>query len=152
MSVWTFAILLTLALHYLWEIGQVPLFADFADIGLVNHAMICLVASLADLLIAAVAYLVTATVFRRINWLLHAAWQWPAGMWIAVGLVAAILIERLALRQGRWTYGLSMPTILGIGLSPILQWVFIPLVTLLLLRRMAIRPIPNKWQAWLIRS
>ena len=34
-------------------------------------------------------------------------------------------------RTGAWGYAPAMPTIYGIGLSPILQWLFIPPVLVL---------------------
>ena len=49
------------------------------------------------------------------------------------------LIELWALAKGWWTYGVSMPTILSIGLAPLLQWIIVALGTLVLFRTWARR-------------
>ncbi len=35
----------------------------------------------------------------------------------------------------RWAYGEDMPVVLGVGLTPLLLWVIVPLLTLWLARR-----------------
>lgn len=48
-------------------------------------------------------------------------------------------------RWGRWSYGPSMPLLLGVGVSPLAQWVVVPVVMLWLakryLRRGAVEPV-----------
>lgn len=56
-----------------------------------------------------------------------------------MGFAATAVIERWATAIGRWTYSDSMPTIAGIGVSPLLQWLVIPTL-LLALARAASRP------------
>lgn len=45
-------------------------------------------------------------------------------------LIVTIAVERWALAVGRWRYAATMATIAGIGLSPLLQWIAIPLLIL----------------------
>lgn len=136
---WSAAIVLTVGLHYLWEMAQVPFFANMADMPLLRHALICFVAALGDLAIAAVSYGVAALLLRRPLWALEKNWYRPAAAWILFSLVATVLVERWAVAQGRWTYAPSMPTIAGVGLLPLLQWIAVPLVSLLLFRSMVAR-------------
>lgn len=133
---WLAISVVTVGLHYAWEMLQAPLFADFANVPVSRHAVVCLVASFGDLAIAAVAYLVTAAAFRDFYWALAQNWRWPAILWIVTGLSITIVGEIWATSSGRWSYGPSMPTVFGIGLSPLAQWVIVPPLTLLFFRNM----------------
>jgi len=59
-----------------------------------------------------------------------------------VGLSVTIIIERWAISIGRWQYREAMPTIAGIGLSPLLQWIIIPAAIVFVVRRVT-RMIPS---------
>lgn len=126
--------LLTLGLHYAWEMGQAPWFEEFAGTPWGEHALPCLRAAAGDLLIATAAFALTAALFRRWSWPIQPGWRRPALVWIGTGLVATVVFEHWAVLAGRWTYTASMPTIAGIGVLPLLQWIVVPVVTLALLR------------------
>lgn len=131
---WVWAIVITLLLHYGWEMGQARFFTNFRWKSTVEHAWPCFKASLGDLGIAAASYALAALVFRRFAWPIRQDWLWPTTLWVASGLVITIVIERGALSIGRWSYAPAMPTIGGIGLAPLLQWLVVPVVTLALVR------------------
>lgn len=139
---WIIAIVLTLLFHYVWEMGQAGLFKDFAGVSFLRHALICLLASFGDLAIAVAAYFVTAAVFRQPAWAIQDNWHWPALLWVALGLVVAVAIERWSLAERRWAYSPAMPTLFGIGVTPLLQWIVVPLATLIVFRWVAARSPP----------
>ena len=139
LRLWLAASLLTLAVHYMWEMGQARFFDNMAGMPLSRHAAICFLASLGDVAIAASAYGVTGLLFRRPVWALRPRWLGPAALWVAIGLGVTALVERWAIASGRWAYGESMPTIFGVGLAPLLQWTFVPVVTLVIFRAWARR-------------
>lgn len=61
-------------------------------------------------------------------------------VFFAFGLLATIGLEYLNTDiAGRWTYDASMLVLplLGTGLSPVLQWVFVPMLVLWYMRRFA---------------
>jgi len=127
---------LTLGLHYMWELGQARLYRNFEGVSFMRHAFTCFRASLGDVLIAGIGYLLAALLSRDLWWPLKDKWPWtPAALWLATGEAITIAVERWALGSGASTYGRSMPTVLGLGLSPLLQWLIVPAVTLLLIRR-----------------
>jgi hypothetical protein len=129
-------VLATLALHFAWEMLQAPAFVDFA--GSVWAGTIrCFTAALGDVLLATGTYVVTVLLFRRAAWPVKHGWLFPAVTWIALSLVATIAFELFALSRGRWSYGPEMPVILGVGLLPILQWLIVPALSLLVVRRLA---------------
>ena len=140
---WTVILAATVAFHYAWEMLQAPLFDVFAGLSFWEHAWPCFIAALGDVLIAATAYGIAGVVFRRPQWLFELRWQWPAVLCFAGGMLITIAYEHWALSSGRWGYTDAMPTIGGIGLSPILQWIAVPAVTLLLARWMARESLPG---------
>jgi hypothetical protein len=124
----------TAGLHYAWEMAQGPLFTNFASQDLLDHALPCLLAAVGDLVLASIAFTVTAAMFRSWRWPTLPRWPVGATVWVAFGLLATVLIERLALRVGQWQYTTDMPTVLGVGISPLLQWTVIPIILVPILR------------------
>jgi hypothetical protein len=51
-----------------------------------------------------------------------------------VSELITIGLEMYAVQQGRWAYALDVPTLFGIGLLPLAQWLLVPLITLFALR------------------
>ena len=135
---WIAAVLLTVLLHFIWEMWQSRFFASMADMPLLRHSLVCLLASLGDLLIAAVAYAATILLLHR-SWPLRPHWQGPAALWMTISIACGVAIERWALASGRWTYAESMPTLWGVGLLPLIQWIIVPTATLLILRAVFVR-------------
>jgi hypothetical protein len=62
----------------------------------------------------------------------HADWPgthpWAGGAIVVIGAIAFTAWSEWynVYRIGSWGYMASMPTILGIGLSPLLQWLVLP--------------------------
>ena len=139
LRLWTGVLLLTFVAHYAWELAQARLFANMAGMPLVRHALTCFLASLGDVTIAALAYAATGLLFRRPLWALRPDWHWPAVLWVVIGLGITVRVELWAVATGRWVYGPSMPVVLGIGVAPLLQWVTVPITTLVIFRAWARR-------------
>lgn len=134
-----FAVLLVAyALHFAWEMGQGPLFATMDRLPFRTATAWCARAAGWDVLISAAAYLAAALAARRLLWLHGRAW-WPCAVYLGVGLVITIAIEKWAIAAGRWQYQEAMPTIAGIGLSPLAQWLLVPLAIAGIARAVSLR-------------
>ena len=128
-----------LLLNFPWEVLQAPLFEGMAA---APHAAVigaCLQATLGDAVIMLLSHASVAAVSRRRSWVLAPARREVAGF-VAVGVAITAVIEWLATRghwSQTWTYSPAMPLISGIeiGLSPLLQWLIVPPITLWFLRR-----------------
>ncbi|MCI0539425.1 MAG: hypothetical protein L0Z50_29805 [Verrucomicrobiales bacterium] len=75
----------------------------------------------------------------------------PASLFVASGLAYTVWSEWHNTRIVQtWAYTPSMPTVYGVGLSPIAQWLVIPSLLVLLLRRRRIsgrlEPLSNTAQ------
>ncbi|MBI5752148.1 MAG: hypothetical protein HZA59_08405 [Hydrogenophilales bacterium] len=127
--------LLALILHGLWEAAQLPLYTLWADSScrrILSYLFHCIAG---DVLIAMGAYLITATIFRNIDWPWRDVWRGGAVM-IVLGLVYTVFSEWYNVYQLRaWSYAASMPLVMGIGLVPLMQWLVVPILMIVIFRR-----------------
>ena len=131
---WLLYALLVLTLNFAWEMMQAKWFASMQGVALLRATLLCFRAALGDFVIGAVAFAAAALVARTITWPAERRVFVPAVMFVGVGLVIAIAYEVLALSTARWTYDETMPTLLGIGVLPLLQWLLLPLIEVLAFR------------------
>jgi hypothetical protein len=115
---WLFAV--AFVLNALWEVAQLPLYRDAHGIPA------CLGAATADaaIILACVA-LATSTATDRVSWPLLTT----------LLATVAIGIELWALAVGGWAYASAMPTLAGIGLSPLAQLPILGSVAVIAARR-----------------
>ncbi len=97
----------------------------------------CTRATLGDVLIFLGAFWTVALIFRDRNWI-----RFPFGsafiIFIAVGVAVTVVMEwHATIVAERWQYDEIMPVLplLGIGISPLLQWIILPVLTIWLARR-----------------
>jgi hypothetical protein len=123
--------------HLAWEVAQLPLYTLWhnAPPSLIAQAVLHCTAG--DLAIASVALSLALSAVGTADW--------PAGRFRAVaGVVVALSVAYTAqseflntvVRQN-WAYTDAMPTLLGIGLTPLAQWVVVPALALALACRRA---------------
>ena len=125
---WPAFALLVLALNFAWEMKQANWFASMRGLPPMRATLLCARASLGDLLITAVAFAMAALVARAVTWPAKRHVVIPAMVFVGVALAIAIGYEAFALSTARWTYDASMPTLFGIGVLPLLQWLLLPVI------------------------
>lgn len=115
-----------------WEVLQSPLFSDFdrGDAYLLWTRLHC---TAGDVLILLATFSATSLLLRSRSW--PDRGSLPAGLlWTGFGLAYTVWSEIHNTQMVRtWAYAPAMPTIFGIGLTPVLQWLIIPPVLLLIL-------------------
>ena len=119
-------------LHFVWEMWQIPLYVGMAEASHWAAVQQCTLATLGDGCIALAAYSISAIVARDRFWLLQRRDSIFA-IYIIIGLVITVFFEILAIElYGRWQYSELMPTlpVINVGLSPLLQWIIIPPVSI----------------------
>ena len=124
-------------LHLPWELFQLPLFRIGVELSAYATILHCAQAALGDVLIALAAFWGTALALRSRFWVLDISIG-ALVLYLGIGLLVTIVFELLATGPlALWQYAPSMPRepLLGIGLSPLLQWVFLPLLLLGIVRR-----------------
>lgn len=111
-----------------WEVAQLPLFTIIDERGLAYALLAALHCTGGDLLIGGISL--------TLAWALFGRGQWPARRRLAVALAATtagLLYTAFsewmnAQVRGTWTYSAWMPLlpVLGIGVTPLLQWLLLP--------------------------
>ena len=127
-------------LNYPWEFLQTPLFEGMAAAPHWDAVKVCTRATFGDAVIMLIAYasIAVATMDR---WWFRAPSRLQMLSFIAVGVIITVVIEHFATqsmdRAWGWRYADTMPTIpvLGIGLTPLLQWILLPPLAIWFVRR-----------------
>ncbi len=121
--------------NLVWEFAQLPLFTRWRTAGWEYLAFAAVHCWLGDVLIA-VSCLVLAVVVAGRGWP-QRAYVRVAGVAVLMGVSYTVFSEWLNVTvRGSWTYASSMPRVppLGTGLSPLLQWIVVPLFAFVLAR------------------
>lgn len=118
-----------LLLNFPWELAQAPLYRGMVEAPLWQALKTCGLATAGDAVIILVAYWVVAATTHR-GWIATPRLK-NVMSFVAVGLAVTSGIEWMALHGlwvTKWQYASTMPVIsgVGIGLSPLLQWILLP--------------------------
>ena len=117
---------LAFVLNLTWEIAQVRLYSIWTAADGMSIAWDLIHCSLGDVAIALTLFALAGMVLRRADW--PESRPWTGGVIVVIGAVAFTAGSEWynVYRAGNWGYTASMPTIFGIGLSPLLQWLILP--------------------------
>lgn len=131
-------------LHLLWEIVQIPLYTIWKTGTNKEIAFAILHCTAGDAIIAITALVIALVVFNKRDWPVQASVSFNTFVVLA-GLIYTIFSERMNLASGAWAYADPMPVIpwFDVGLSPVMQWLAVPAMSLCLLRRLTASPQIN---------
>jgi hypothetical protein len=130
-------------LHLLWENLQAPLYEGFTSFQ--QHFWICFNAIWGDLLFMLLIYVALAIVHRDPLWIADKSTYAHPATWVISSLFGTLLAVSFELWavyvDHRWQYTTEMPLIpvIRIGITPVLQMVIIPVLTLLFTSRFSTR-------------
>ena len=121
--------------NLVWELGQLPLYTVWntaSNGALLYDSLHCTVG---DTMIASLGMLTSI--------LVAGSAAWPTARFFAVSMLTVFFGVGFTIFSEwhntvvthAWTYAPSMPTVLGIGLAPIAQWVVVPICTFWVLKR-----------------
>ena len=118
-------------LSLLWEIAHLPLYTIWQEgrPGWIAFAVAHCTAG--DVLIGAAALMLALILSRP-----REPADWPVArigvLTVVLGVAYTLLSERLNMAHGNWAYSSWMPVLPGIevGLSPLIQWIVVPLAAL----------------------
>lgn len=134
-------------LNYPWEFLQAPFFAGLSGATHWEAVKVCTRATFGDAVIMLIAYWSVA-VAARDRWWFRALSRSRMLGFIAAGVIVTVAIEHFATRSMSpawgWRYADAMPTlpVVDVGLTPLLQWILLPPLTIWFVRRQlsALRP------------
>ena len=109
-------------LNWSWEMSQMRAYRDLESKPWQYTLVTCMVAAVGDVVLTLLAYGVCAALARNFRW----GWSHRPLTYVVlaiVGLVVAVIVERVAFASGNWSYNDRMPVIpgIGVGLWPVLQ-------------------------------
>ncbi len=110
-----------------WELVHLPLYIGGSYT--LRHISICALASVADVIMVLLMYLSFGLIYKNPLWVNEFTWQRKLVL-ILIGGVGAVLGEMRHTGESNWAYAPSMPVIpiLNVGLSPVLQFMILPLI------------------------
>jgi hypothetical protein len=116
----------TLALNFAWEIVQLPLYSIWATGRGSEIAFAVVHCTAGDVLIALVSLLLATVIAADPHWPYRKYWR-VAFLAMLFGVSYTVCSEwNNTVVTRSWSYAAAMPQILGIGLSPVAQWLAIP--------------------------
>lgn len=131
--------MISLVSHLIWEIIQLPLYTIWSTASPHEIAFAVLHCTAGDLLIALATLMGSLAVIGDREWPNRGRLR-IAGLTVFGGLIYTIFSEWLNTGvRGSWAYSDLMPTLppIGTGLSPLLQWVLIPTLSLAAMGRIS---------------
>ena len=124
----------TLVFHLAWETTHVRLYTLWSDPDRWYVWRSVLHCTLGDVVIGTTAFGFASWFLARVDWPIHRP-RVGTAIVIAIGTVFTVWSEwNNVYRLQLWDYAPAMPTIFGIGVSPLLQWVVLPPLTVLTAR------------------
>ena len=136
-------LILSFPMHSTWEILQAPLFRSMQDVSHMDGIRICLQATFGDMVIALIAFWVASFLAGTRQWAAQPDLRSIAA-WLSTGTAVTLAIEFYSTEvTDRWAYGSSMPRLplIGTGITPVAQWIVVPMVVLWYLRRLSAKPV-----------
>lgn len=130
-------VIFSFLLHFVWEFLQVPMFDGMAEMSHWEAVKLCLSATVGDVGFALTAFWAASLFARSRSWF-ESPQYLPFAVFIAVGVLLTVAFEYYYVNVSlRWTYSDAMPLVppFGTGLSPLLQWLIVPIIVIWLARR-----------------
>lgn len=104
-------------LNLIWEFSHSSLYIHLSEAPKYLHLIM---ASLGDMLTIFGIFAIVSLKNRNFNWLKNPN-KFDYILIVFLGLIVAVFVEIINLNLGRWAYTAAMSTILGIGVSPLIQ-------------------------------
>jgi len=129
-----------LLLNYPWEFLQTPLFAEMRSASHWEAVKTCTRATAGDAVIMLAAFWTVAAFAGTRQWIAATPTVGRLVLFVSVGTLITTVIEWLVQKGwwiDSWRYSELMPVLpgIGVGVSPVLQWVLIPPLTAWFVRR-----------------
>lgn len=127
--------LIALTLNIIWEFAHHSLYVDLSGIPKTPHLIL---ASLTDMLIVLGIFTIVTWKHKTTHWVKNPT-RSDILIIVGTGLAVALLIEAVNLNLGRWEYTKAMPTVLGIGVSPLIQLASTGIISLTAIRLISMK-------------
>ena len=133
-------LIFALLLNYPWEFLQAPFFEGMAVASHWDAVKVCTRGAVGDAVIMLLAYWSVSVASSDRLWFRTRSRVQMLGL-IAAGVIITVGIEHFATQSTNpawgWRYADTMPTVpvVGVGLTPLLQWILLPPLAIWFVRR-----------------
>jgi len=107
--------------NFIWESLHAVFLYEGHDFNAMKYVLMVSYVSLIDGFLVIVIYLVVAALWRDVTWIREMNRKQIFTVLLAGLLLAAAIEYNKVFMTRTWSYNLLMPTIFGLGLSPLLQ-------------------------------
>jgi len=114
-------------INLLWEVCHSQLYKTCLDLPLKKYIPLIIKASLKDGLWITLFFLITVLIFNNPNILAN---YLQLSIFVVFCLIFSFADEKISLKLKRWEYSPSMPKILGVGATPLLELAATGILTL----------------------
>lgn len=121
------------ALNFVWEMAQASFYSSMKGLLFWHATGLCARAAVADVALLVLCFAIASLVARNAAWPLRPTLGATTTYFVSC-LLVTIGIERWAIATSRWSYGVDMPLIFGVGALPLLQWILIPVLSVFAFR------------------
>ena len=125
---------LSFILNLGWEVMQLPLYTIASAQSMAQITYVVAHCTAGDAMIAAISFVIACLLLRDVDWPLADPWRGTAIVTLLGVAYTGYSEWRNVYQAGNWGYSASMPLVFGIGIAPLLQWMFIPVAAVLILR------------------
>ncbi len=125
---------LSLVLNLGWEVLQLPLYAFPSAQSMAQTVYVVAHCTIGDALIAAITFVIACLLLRDADWPLADPLRGTAIVTLLGVAYTGYSEWRNVYQAGNWSYSTNMPLVFDIGIAPLLQWMFIPVAAVLILR------------------
>ena len=132
-------VIFSFLLHFVWEFLQAPTYAGMIEMNHWGGIKLCTSATFGDVGFALTAFWFTSLLARSRNWIFKPMLN-QLIIFVGVGVFLTVSFEYYYTNISlRWTYSEPMPLVppFGTGLSPLLQWIIVPLIVIYFVQKQA---------------
>jgi len=105
-------------LNLVWEVLHSQLYTTCLEIPFKKYPRLIITASLKDGIWISIFYLITYLIFQNAEILTN---PYQLTLFIVLCLTFSFIDEKVSINLKRWEYSKQMPTIFGIGITPLLE-------------------------------
>ena len=124
--------LIAFILNIIWEFSHNFLYIDLSGISKYPHLII---ASFTDMFIILGIFAIVSLKNKNYKWIKNPS-KFDYLLVAFLGLIIAAFIEIINLNLGRWKYTVAMPTLFGIGISPLIQLALTGIISLIIVKKL----------------
>ena len=136
-----FLVFLVFILNTLWEFLHSNLYINLSGIFITNilniklpYSFILILASITDTFLILSIFGIISLINFNLKWILSPKIK-DYSLIAILGISIAIIIEKINLGKN-WIYTESMPTLLGIGISPLVQLSLTSIISIIILKKL----------------